>query len=233
MYTQGLKIEGGSLKDDGWTYLMAATLASVSSHSEYGEHQRPNLIGSVQVQPVIWAKFGATANFGPFMRRADVNDQALSDEQFSEYDQLAVGGFAEFSYHYFMLRMAGIWNRWKAPYIDYNDRLLYDDLKVNVSHVISQLTYRFPFLVGGYAGLRVEQLIEGPLKNNSSPYLIPEDYAYQPIPNDWLDDTTRLEGVLGYKLDRNILLKVSYLYAHNENGDLADNVFSIQLSAGF
>jgi hypothetical protein len=233
MYSQGIKWEGGSLKDQGIAYQLAATLASVSSYTEYGQHTRPNLIGTLTAQPVIWNKFGISVNFGPFMERSAANE-VIPDDRFSRYNQLAIGAFTEFSYHYFVLRLAGIWNRWYAPWTSPSGTYLYDDINVSLGHWMSQLTYRFPFWVGGYAGLRVEQLVEGQLSSENGLLIPPPTInGYLDLPEDWLHDTTRMEAVIGYKLDRTITLKASYMYSHNEHGDWADNVFSLQLSAGF
>ena len=50
---------------------------------------------------------------------------------------------------------------------------------------------------------------------------------------DWTYSRTRLEMVAGYALDRNVMLKASYLFSDDNGFDFDDNVLAIQLSVLF
>lgn len=237
LYSQGIMIDGGSLIDAGYTYRLAATLVSASGYTTFGYHDQPAFIGSFTVQPAIWSKIGISVNYGPYMNESDVNYR-LTNDQLTSYKQLTFSGRAEFSYHYWVLSGEYTWNRWEAPWIgsDPVNRIEYWDLDADISHYLVELQYRLPFLVGSYTGVRFEQLVPGDLtddnagdsygSNNNSGYP-----NYTELPDPWTDDVTRFEFVAGYDINRQVQLKISYLLSTDDSLD--DDVFAIQLSAGF
>ncbi|WP_421775156.1 hypothetical protein [Gracilimonas sp.] len=224
MYTQGIMV-GNRLGDTGWLrYNLAATLAAASSHFEYGEHASPAFTGRIVLQPVIWGSLGLSLSHGSYMKRDDVNI-SLSDDELAGYKQTLFGSDIELSYHYFTFLASYNWSKWEAPYLDSvgtSISRLWED-EVQVHHISSELVMDFPFLPGAYAGIRAERLISGDLKNNQS------TYNYE----QWTYDRDRIEFTTGFKLERNVVLKASYLYSTNSGTELNDNVFALQLSAGF
>lgn len=93
-----------------------------------------------------------------------------------------------------------------------------------------ELIYDTPFLVGAHLAIRYEHINEGEIE------IYERDNANLKI-NETVGDftyaRTRTEITAGYKLDRNIILKGSYLISSNNGPDLDDNVFAIQLSVLF
>lgn len=78
---------------------------------------------------------------------------------------------------------------------------------------------------GAYAGLRYENLWSGDLKDEgNSSY---NNYG------KWTYNRGRAEIVFGYKLERDLIMKVSYLTSGDNGPGLDDNVFTVQLSVGF
>ena len=159
------------------------------------------------------------------MKRDDANI-SLTDDQLKKYTQTLFGADLQLSYHYFTFVASYNWSNWEAPYFDPQTsprEYLWDD-EVNAQHLSAELVTDFAFLPGAYAGIRLERLITGDLTSSA-------DFAYWT--RSWSYDRDRIEFTTGIKLQRNVILKASYLYATDDGPDLDDNVFAIQLSAGF
>lgn len=225
MYTQGIMVQN-RVGDAEWLqYQLAATLSAASSYFEYGEHPLPAVTGRILFKPFIWGSLGFSFSYGPFMERDEVN-LSISDDKLQEYNQTLVGADLELSYHYLSFLATYNWSKWEAPYLDSLNTpptLLWND-EVQVHHLSTELIADFPFLPGAYAGIRIEQLISGDLKSSNRPSYGSDTWTY---------DRSRIEFTTGYKLHRNVILKASYLYSTNTGRELNDDVFALQLSAGF
>jgi hypothetical protein len=137
--------------------------------------------------------------------------------------------YTEFSYRYYQLLLQYTFNRCDSPWIEPDGTLREAHLETDVSHYRAQVKIRFPFWVGGYGAVRYE-------------IMDPEPISSDVISYDWppTSDKQRWEAVVGYKIDRNITAKVSYLHSRlfrpTGGADplgIEDDVFAIQLSAGF
>ncbi|MDX1637277.1 MAG: hypothetical protein R3281_04865 [Balneolaceae bacterium] len=220
LYSQGVML-GGVTKRETFRYRLAATLTSVSSYADLGQHVRPAIVADLEVRPVIWNRTGLSYANGPYMVDDPVND-ILNDSRLSAYLQQIISVYTEFSHSYYQLLFQFTFNRWDSPWIDRSGNLVEDDIENNVSHYMAQAKVRFPFWVGGYGAIRYEQFLPGEITLKS------RNITGQPTP-----DKQRLEMVLGYKLKRNITLKASYLLSRNDGSELRDDVAAIQISAGF
>lgn len=224
MYTQGIMVQD-KVGDNQWLqYQLAATLAPASSYFEYGEHPYPAFTGRVKLQPVVWGSLGFSLSSGPFMKRDEAN-VSVSDEKLRNYIQTLFGTDLQLSYHYFTFLAAYNWSKWEAPYFDSESTprtYLWTD-EVEVQHLSTELMTDFPFLPGAYAAIRLERLISGDLKNDSGVYEV----------QSWTYDRDRIEFTTGIKIQRNVILKASYLYATDNGPGLDDDVITLQLSAGF
>ena len=220
MYSQGLKITGAT-DDERFQYEIAATLTGVSSYTDVGEQNLPAFIGRLEVRPVIWNTIGVSFGRGSYLIEDPIND-VLSDEERAGYQQTVVSAHTEFSYSYYQLLFQYTFNRWDSPWIDPDGQLIQEHLDNDVVHYLAKFKMRFPFLVGGYGAIRYERYIPKELT------LDPLNITGKPTP-----DKDRFEFVFGYKLNRNILLKASYLLSKNNGTELKDDVIAIQLSASF
>ncbi len=220
LYSQGLKL-GGATSNARFSYDLAATLTSASGYTDVAQQNRPAVIGRLEVKPFIWNTLGLSFSNGPYMNSDDINS-VLSDSDRAGYHQTIATAYTEFSYRYYLLTLQYTFNRWNAPWIDSTGLLLDDNIDTEVSHYLAKFKVRFPFWVGGYSALRYEQMLPEEV------HLFNDYTSMQPAP-----DVRRLEFVLGYKIHRNIILKTSYLYSRNGGTDLADDVFSLQISAQF
>ncbi len=220
LYSQGLMI-GGSTKEEVFQYQLASTLTSVSSYTDVGEQNRPAFVGRLVFRPVIWNKIGISFSNGPYLVDDPVND-VLSDTKRAEYLQKIVTAYSEFSYHYYQLLLQYTFNRWDSPWINSDGDLVEDQIVNDITHYLAKLKVRFPFWVGGYGAVRYERYLPHEITLDS------RGITGQPTP-----DKNRFEFVLGYKINRDITLKTSYLLSKNEGEELHDDVFSVQVSAGF
>lgn len=225
MYTQGIMLKNRVGENEWLQYQLAATLASASSHFEYGEHPVPAFTGRVVFHPVVWGSLGFSLSTGPFMKRAEAN-VSLSDNELKKYTQTLFGADLQLSYHYFTFLASYNRSKWEAPYFNplASPRAYLWDDEVDIQHLSTELIADFPFFPGAYAGIRLERLISGDLSSST--------YGAYEVPS-WTYDRNRIEFTTGIKLQRNVILKASYLYATDSGPDLDDDVFVLQLSAGF
>lgn len=220
MYSQGLKLTGAT-ENERVQYELAATLTGVSSYTDVGEQNFPALIGRVKLRPVFWNKIGISLGRGAYLLDDPINE-VLSDKERAGYQQTIVSAHTEFSYSYYRLLLQYTFNRWDSPWIDPDGQLVQEYLDNDVIHYLAKFKMRFPFWVGGYGAIRYERYIPKELT------LEPLDITGKPTP-----DKDRFEFVIGYKLNRNILLKASYLLSKNKGIEIKDDVFAIQLSTSF
>lgn len=225
MYTQGILAKDRLGESEWLQYELAATLASASSFFEYGEHPVPAFTGRVVLHPVVWGSLGFSLSSGPFMKE-DAANAVLSDEKFKNYTQALFGVDVQLSYHYFSFLTSYNWSKWDAPYFNPETTpraYLWDD-EVEVQHFSTELIADFAFFPGAYAGIRFERLIPGDLSSSAN--------IANPV-RPWTYDRDRIEFATGLKIQRNVILKASYLFATDNGPDLSDDVFTLQLSAGF
>jgi hypothetical protein len=231
MYSQGIKVSH-SLGESKWmNFDVAATLAPTSSHFDYAESDKPAWIGRVVFKPAIWAELGASYSKGGFILDDEASDSLLIYD-LSSYPQSLTGADLTLNYRYYTLVLE--WNQafFKAPF--YDPETSNSDTprtgKATIDHISGELIYDFPFMVGGYFAVRYEKMMEGEIEiyrrdgNNNK-----VDQTFTP----WMYDRQRIELAAGYKLDRNILLKASYLLSEDDGPNLDDDVFAIQLSVLF
>lgn len=220
LYSQGIKISGVT-SNEVLQYELAATLTGVSSYTDIGEQNRPALIGRLELRPVIWNKIGFSFGWGPYLLDDPVND-VLSDEKRADYLQKIISAYTEFSYHYYQLTLQYTFNRWDSPWISETGRLIEEHINNDVEHYLAKFKMRFPFLVGGYGAVRFERYIPKEITLDS------QNITGKPSPNK-----NRFEFVMGYQINRNLLLKASYLLSRNDGTEIKDDVFAVQISARF
>ncbi len=220
MYSQGLKL-GGTTNEETFRYELAATLTSVSSYTDVGEQNTPAFIGRLEVHPAIWNTIGLSFGYGSYLLDDPVND-VLSDNKRAGYKQTIVTAYTEFSYHYYQLMLQYTFNRWDSPWIDEDGQMMEEQIANDVTHYLAKFKMRFPFWVGAYGAVRYEHYIPNAITLDS------QDIRAKPSPNK-----DRFEFVLGYQINRNIILKTSYLLSQNDGTELKDDVFAVQVSARF
>jgi hypothetical protein len=220
MYSQGIKLSGAT-ENESFQYDLAATLTGVSSYTDVGEQNIPAFIGRLEFRPVIWNTIGVSFGRGSYLLDDPIND-VLSDKERAGYQQTIVSAHTEFSYSYYQLVLQYTINRWDSPWIDPDGQLVQEHLDNDVTHYLAKFKMRFPFWVGGYGAIRYERYSPKQIT------LDPLNITGKPTP-----DKDRVEFVFGYKLNRNIMVKASYLLSRNKGMELQDDVFAVQLSTSF
>lgn len=231
MYSQGLKLSHALGESQWLSFDIAATLAPTSSHFDYGEFDSPAWVGRLVFKPAIWAQLGASYSKGSFILDDEANDSLLVYD-LSGYPQSLMGADLTLNYRYYTLNVE--WNQafFKAPFYD-PETSTSDARRTGIAtadHFAGEFIYDLPFVVGGYVALRYEKMLEGEIEiykrdNNNDKV----DETTTP----WTFDRQRIEFATGYKLQRNVLLKASYLLSEDDGPDLDDDVITIQLSVLF
>ena len=230
MYTQGILLSQ-SFGDSRWLNIqLAATTAPASSHQDFSENS-PSMIARVEFQPVIWAKLGLSASNGTFLQRTAENDSLIIYD-ISSYKQELIGADLSLNYQYYTFNLE--WNQsfWKAPFYNSATSTASSPRQglVTVNHFAGEFIYDLPFLVGAHFAARYEYMDEGEIELYQRD--ANDDKINRTI-GDWTYSRTRLEMVAGYALDRNVMLKASYLFSDDNGFDFDDNVLAIQLSVLF
>jgi len=223
MYTQGLMVSNSVGENQALSYRLAATLASASSFFAFGEHNTMALTGRIEWNPVIWAKLGTSFSFGPYMAKDVLND-SYSKSELQKFTQLLAGADVSLSYLYYSLLLEVNYSKWNSPDYDYNGTI-FTEPEVKALHLGGEVQTRLRSLAGAYVGIRGEALL-------------PEKVR-QPAPGGGYDyfrysnEVVRAEVVFGYKINRQITSKVSYLITSTTPNKTATDVFAIQLNVVF
>lgn len=231
MYSQGLLLSHSFGNSDWLSVNIAATHAPAASHLDFGEYDKPAWIGRVVLKPVIWAQLGASYSKGPFLMNDASNDSLLIYDR-SSYKQSTIGADLTLNYRYYTFLLE--WNQgyYKGPFYD-QETSTSDSRRTGIAttdHISGEFIYDLPFMVGSYVAVRYEKMLEGEIE------LYQRDQNSDKINQTftpWVYDRQRFEFAAGYKLDRNIILKASYLLSEDDGPDLDDDVFTIQLSVFF
>lgn len=114
MYTQGIGVEGFSGEADAFHYRLVWGMAAPSGFYDYAMFDMRALMGRFTWRPVVSTRIGASFGYGPYMKPSVQNDM-MSNDELSEYNQTIVGADLEFSYRYLVLRGEVMWSKWQAP----------------------------------------------------------------------------------------------------------------------
>lgn len=223
-YSEGLMVSNVIGDDTRFSYFLSTTLASAGGYYNFSPKAMPGFTGRLVFQPFTWGSIGLSSSYGSYLVRHSLNS-AISKSELYGFKQFLIGTDLSLSYHYYSLNLALNWNRWEAPSFDNQGSLVDDDLNARVFHFLAEGKVRLPFWVGAYTAGRFEWL--NPVKLSSGTF-------YGGNSETWNNAIARVEFALGYRVNRKILLKTSYRYAVNEGlRDWDDNVFAVQVSAGF
>ncbi|MBO6793807.1 MAG: hypothetical protein JJ895_07850 [Balneolaceae bacterium] len=231
MYTQGIQAAYAFGDADRIRTKLAITHAPASSHADFGNGETLAFTGRLELQPVVWATLGLSKSQGTFLQNNAASDSLLIYD-LSSYEQDLVGADLSLNYQYYTLNLE--WNQsfWKAPYYDKDVSTSTSPQtgKATIDHYSIELIYDTPFVVGGHFAMRYEHMTPGEIEiyeRDNSDLKINQSFT------DFTYSRTRLEFSAGYKLDRNIILKGSYLLSKNDGAELDDNVVTLQLSVLF
>lgn len=216
-YSQGVMISN-SLSDNQLRYEVAATIAPASSFFEYGQHGVPSLIARIGYTPYIWLDIGASFSYGSFMQRDELNEEFTRNE-LQSFRQTMIGTDLSFSYLYYSLGVEVNYSRWSVPDYEYMG-VVFPNPEPEVWHLSMELRTNLKNLPGSYTGIRAEVLRPKKLRQDDEYFRFGEE-------------VDRIELVAGYRIQRNVLAKASYLISATRPENFGANVLALQLSVGF
>lgn len=223
MYTQGLMVSNSVGDNQAFSYRFAATHSSASSFFDYGEHNTMAFTGRIVWNPVIWAKMGTSFSYGPYMIK-DVLNSSYSKSELQKFSQLLAGADLSLFYLYYSMLLEVNYSTWNSPDYDYNG-VFFTEPDVKALHLGGEILTRLRSIAGASIGIRGEALMPKKVKQKA----VGEGYDYFRYSNEMV----RAEVVFGYKINRQITSKVSYLITSTTPNKTDANVFAIQLNVVF
>jgi len=193
---------------------IAVTAGTVSNPRFNDDNDGPQVVGRVELRPASGLVVGASLARGAFVaedaERAALG--AVSNPDDWRYTQSAWGGDVEYSRDHYVLRYEAIGSGWRLPRVE---RPLLPRTLGALSHSIEG---RYKLRPGLYAAARWDWL-------GFSEVVGTKETA------PWDAPVKRLEAGVGYSLQRNLLLKLSYQLNRRDGGKLekAENFPAAQL----
>ena len=225
LYDLGVKVYGGV----GIFYLSVAVMnGMISSTTEYSSNyssvglNRTGGFGKVvrlAATPATGLTIGASYAAGPFLRQT--SSSTVTEYSTGDLIQKIVEGDVDFSTGYFSLYGEGFYNVWGlGSYLGTDLRAFGYSLEGKYA-----VTPRFSVAarVGGIAF------------NDVSLSIYQNGGLYQQFNGPWDRNVFRLEGAIGYRLDRDALVKAVYQWnrTYDVLADPHDNLLALQIVVNF
>ena len=199
---------GGALRGTA-----AVTAGTVSNPLFTDDNSGRQLAGRVEFRPAAGVVLGASVARGPFVS-TNAARSALAEGREGDFTQTAWGGDAEYSHGYYLVRFETIVSTWRLPLINQPARDL------SLTAVSASIEGRYKFAPGFYAAARADHLgfsdIVGTLE--TAP---------------WDAPTSRVEVGVGYSIQRNLLLKLSFQHDDRHGGRLVQSANQTALQLVF
>jgi hypothetical protein len=179
----------------------AVTAGTVSNPLFTDDNSGKQLVGRVEVHPSPGLAIGTSLARGPFVSdsAARIATGATSSAGFT---QTAWGGDVEYSRDYFLVRAETIVSVWRLPIADQ------PAMPLPLRATSTSIEGRYKIRPGLYAAARLDHLGFS-------------EIAGTQVTEPWDSPVTRFEVGGGYSLQRNLLLKLSYLHSARDGGRLA------------
>lgn len=228
-YTTGLMY---GLETGQSTIRMALTNESVTGY----DASTSTTLGGIArytYTPSSYFTMGMSASYGSFMHSTTANDSVFTEAELSQFRQLALGTDFQFGITFFEIIAEATYSNWQVPGITKSSSINGDDSfswirnqsgeieVLGLSNLATNIDIKYepPSFTGSYLALRVDQMS------------FFEPSSNQLTDNKWDYNNTRLTAVFGYKMDRNILLKISLSEQDDFNGKAY--AFKAYLTAAF
>ena len=226
LYDLGVKLYGGAGMFDFWIALMNGMVSATSTYSTgYGSsglntNSRLGMIGRLAMTPLTGVTLGGSYATGPFLKEGGAYSPGGGVDP-SEIDQHIVEADLDFSLEHAALYAEVFYNVWTFK------EAIGSDLNAFGYSLEGRYTLLPRFLIALRAG--------GLRFNDVSVDTYNGGYFIQHYEGPWDHDVFRLEGALGYRLDRSALLKIVYEWNRTFRvpEDPADNVLVMQAVVGF
>ena len=191
-------------------YIIAVTNSTISSPFA-NANKGKQIVGRLGVRPTFGLKIGTSYAYGPYLSSAEGPFTLPVPVKTEDFKQFAVGFDLEYSRGYFMLYAEYVKNKW--------DALIEEDRLENSSWYIEAKYKLTPRL---YFAFRYDQMIFNKISDGKGNRVA------------WDYDLIKYEGGFGYKITKEIILKlVQRSYQFNGNHFLDENTTAVQLSIVF
>jgi hypothetical protein len=195
-------------------YSFGITPGSLSNPGRSGEVPGSTWLARLGYVPIPSLRLGVSGARGPYLYdlEPDSGGNLPYTDDPSDFDQTLVGGDLELQAGAWLLSSEVYLARWRTP-------LVPEDLEAAGGYAEA----RFDFAAGWYAAGRLGGLHFGKIVTD------PSSGAREP----WDQDTRRIELALGYRLAREVLIKLDWQRTTVPDTDFANNLFATQVSAVF
>lgn len=207
LYATGLRWDW-EIKENELNLQTAYTTVSLGSSRNYSNLANSAVTSRLVYNPNIEWQIGLNASYGSFMQLSPSDNGSLRyDNALEQYRQTLVGTDIRFGLGFWEVIGEVIYSSWHVPaYLENQSGFVFEPgsnklRNYDLSNIGMNIDVRFepPFLTGSYFALRFDHLnfIE------KSPF---NQNQYGTI--DWDKDKYRVSGALGYKLSRNVEVKI-------------------------
>ncbi|HET9941021.1 MAG TPA: hypothetical protein VFR25_07950 [Candidatus Eisenbacteria bacterium] len=172
------------------------------------ENSGKTIMGRIGLAPTPGLRFGVSGALGPYLVEG-LNGELGPGQTVDGFYQTLGMVDAEFATGYFELRGEGAWNTWQTPTVG--------DLGVTTGYV--EMKYHLPF--GAYAAGRLDGMRFSKIEDSGG------------VEHPWDSNIARWELGAGYRVDRNILMKLVYQHTTMEGRDIKPSLFAAQGSFTF
>jgi hypothetical protein len=195
-------------------YSLGMTPGSLSNPIKSASVAGSSWLARLGYAPIPSVRLGVSAAHGPYLGKPtpDAGGALPYADDPSDFDQSLVGADLEYLGGPFAFHSEVYGVRYEAPLID-------DDLEALGGYA----ELRFDFLPGWYLAGRVGGLFFADIETDAT------SGARAP----WDQDTRRTEFALGYRLAREVLVKLDWQRTTVPDGGFAQNLFAVQLSSAF
>lgn len=172
------------------------------------ENSGKAIMGRIGLVPTPGLRFGVSTALGPYLVEG-LNEQLPPGQNVNGFYQTLGMVDAEFATGYLELRAEGAWNTWQTPTVG--------DLGVTTGYV--EMKYSLPF--GAFAAGRLDGMRFSEIEDSNG------------VKHTWDSNIARWELGAGYRIDRNILMKLVYQHTTMEGRDVKPSLFAAQGSFTF
>jgi hypothetical protein len=201
------------------------SMVAPASDQNYTNLANAALLTHLTYNPSIFWEIGVSASHGSFMQRTSVNNVYRPQNPLEQYRQSLIGVDLRYASGYWEIQAETIFSFWTAPCYRDGQFVLYENdqlAEYRNTNIGSNIDIKFepPFLPGSYFALRADHL-----------NFLTAETDRSTLSSDWDEDTTRFTGVFGYKLNRNVVAKISF--SEQTPFDTSLYTFRAQLTAFF
>lgn len=217
VYLTGLQIFG----THGWfSYHLGITNGALSNPADVNNSSAPHILGRVRYHPSIGLNVGTSFSWGSYLDKESVRSQLQpAGKSVEDFKQLTAGLDVSYSVGHLLFYSELIFNRWETPFVG-------ESLDALAFYAEGKYTLFTRFYVASRFSLIDFANIDDPLD-------VDGDGQFR---ESWDYDMQQLELGLGYRINRNALLKIMGQLNRTLGtltGDPADDLLALQMVVFF